>query len=329
MPSRAELGAVVIGRNEGERLIRCLEAILPQVDRVVYVDSGSTDASVAEAESRGVEVVALNLDQPFTAARARNAGWRRLCEIAPDLKFVQFVDGDCELREDWMDAASRAFESDEDIVVVCGRRRERHPEASVFNALCDVEWDGHPGFVDSSGGDALMRLDALAAVQGFHPHLIAGEEPDLCHRLRIQGGKVLRIDQEMTWHDADMHRFSQWWKRTLRAGHAYAENHWDHRKDGRGFRRTDLRRIVLWGGALPLTVLGLSVWQPWALLGFLIYPLQALRISRHMDPPAPSRRVARQYGWSCVIGKFPELLGVLKYHLGRLTGRNSRLIEYK
>ena len=73
MPSPAEVGAVVIGRNEGERLLRCLDAMLPQVERVVYVDSGSTDDSVAEAQKRGVEVVALDLQLPFTAARARNA----------------------------------------------------------------------------------------------------------------------------------------------------------------------------------------------------------------------------------------------------------------
>lgn len=139
----------------------------------------------------------------------------------------------------------------------------------------------------------------------------------------------MRLDQEMTWHDADMHRLSQWWKRMKRAGHAYAENHWDHRRDGTGFRRVDLRRILFWGGALPLALLLAGFFSPWALLGFLVYPLQAWRIRRHVDPPAPSARVARQYGWSCVLGKFPEFLGVLQYHAGRLTGRHSRLIEYK
>ena len=167
MPSPAEVGAVVIGRNEGERLLRCLDAMLPQVERVVYVDSGSTDDSVAEAQKRGVEVVALDLQLPFTAARARNAGLERLRALDPSLRFVQFVDGDCELREGWIEAALTAFAADPALVVVCGRRRERYPEASPYNALCDVEWDGHAGYVDSSGGDALMKIDALAAVDGF------------------------------------------------------------------------------------------------------------------------------------------------------------------
>lgn len=330
MPSPVEVGAVVIGRNEGERLIRCLDALLPQVDQIVYVDSGSTDDSVAEAERRGVEVVALDLSHPFTAARARNAGFERLRALEPALSFVQFLDGDCELREGWIDAARQAMSEHEDVVVVCGRRRERFPEATIWNALCDVEWDGAAGRVDACGGDALMRADALASVEGFRPHLIAGEEPDLCHRLTAAGGAILRLDAEMTWHDADMTRLGQWWQRMKRAGHAYAENHWDHRRDGRGFRRGDLKRILFWGGALPLAGLVAGLWlHPTAFALWLAYPLQAMRIARRMDPAPPSARVGRAYGWSCVMGKFPELAGVLKYHVGRLSGRRSRLIEYK
>lgn len=304
--------------------------MIAQVPCVVYVDSGSTDDSVQQAEQRGVHVVALDLSQPFTAARARNAGFRRLQEIAPETTHVQFVDGDCELREGWIEAALAAFATDPEVVVVCGRRRERFPQETLFNALCDVEWDGLSGEVDSSGGDALMRCDAFAAVEGFNPRLIAGEEPDLCHRLRKQGGKIMRIDAEMTWHDAAMTRVSQWWKRTLRAGHAYAENHWDHRQDGLGFRRRDLRRIVFWGALAPLAILlGAVLVHPALALAALVYPIQAWRIARHLEPRPPRRKDALRYGWSCVLGRLPELCGVVKYHWGRLRGRGSRLIEYK
>lgn len=44
------LGVVVIGRNEGERLKRCLASLLGNVDQIVYVDSGSTDGSVQLAQ---------------------------------------------------------------------------------------------------------------------------------------------------------------------------------------------------------------------------------------------------------------------------------------
>lgn len=45
--------AIVIGRNEGQRLIDCLGSLLGQVRRVIYVDSGSSDGSVEAARARG------------------------------------------------------------------------------------------------------------------------------------------------------------------------------------------------------------------------------------------------------------------------------------
>jgi GT2 family glycosyltransferase len=329
MPPRAEIGSVIIGRNEGERLVRCLDSVLSQVAVAVYVDSGSTDDSMTIARQRGVQVVPLDLDRPFTAARARNEGLARLLEISSEVRFVQFVDGDCQLRDGWIEAAHEQLMLRSEVVVVCGRRRERFPEASIYNALCDVEWDGNPGDVDSSGGDALMRCEAFQSMGGFNPRLIAGEEPDLCYRMRRAGGTILRIENEMTWHDAAMTKFGQWWKRARRAGYAYAENHWDHRCDRAGFRRSDLRRILFWGGAVPIVILGLSIWQPWYAFGLLVFPLQALRISRKLDPMPEKRELALSYAWSCVLGKFPEILGVIQYHVYRVVGRRGSLIEYK
>src|SRR5260370_33356312 len=91
-----KFGVVVIGRNEGERLRQCLRSLSTSAV-VVYVDSGSADGSAQWARSQGVEVVELDVGRPFTAARARNAGFTRLRELASDLLYVQFADGDCEL----------------------------------------------------------------------------------------------------------------------------------------------------------------------------------------------------------------------------------------
>jgi len=218
MVAIADLGCVAIGRNEGQRLVRCLDSLVGRVARVVYVDSGSTDGSVEAARARGVEVVALDTSIPFTAARARNAGVARLREIAPDARFVQLVDGDCEVVAGWLERAHAALSARRELAVVCGRRRERHPEHSVWNRIVDVEWDTPVGDAKACGGDAMMRLDALAAVGGFDPSLIAGEEPELCVRLRAAGWKIERLDAEMTLHDAAMERVEQWWKRTVRSG---------------------------------------------------------------------------------------------------------------
>lgn len=222
-------GCVIIGRNEGERLERCLESACKAFAQVVYVDSGSTDKSVQKAEAAGALVVNLDMTQPFTAARARNEGLAQLYQTLPDLQYVQFIDGDCELVSSWPSAAAAYLDNNPGVAVVCGRRRERYPDASVYNRLCDIEWNTPTGEATACGGDALMRIKALNDVNAYNANLIAGEEPEMCHRLRMQGWKIYRLDEEMTLHDAAISRFGQWWKRGARGGYAYFRVFWLHR----------------------------------------------------------------------------------------------------
>ena len=312
----ASIGAVVIGRNEGDRLVRCLASLTGHVGRVVYVDSGSTDGSPAAAEAAGAEVLSLDLSRPFTAARARNAGLALLREAPPE--FVQFVDGDCELQPDWITTASRFLTETPDAAIACGRRRERFPHDSLYNKLIDFEWDSPIGKALYCGGDAMMRMTALDQVGGFRDDLIAGEEPELCVRLRQKGWEIWRLDAEMTLHDAAMTRFSQWWTRSRRAGHAAAEGaalH-GHLPERHGVAWT--LRALGWGLVLPLAGLLLA---PWGLLLWLAYPAQIARMVAKGDDPTRAAFT--------MLGKLPEMLGVLGYALGRLSHRRTRLIEYK
>lgn len=315
MTGLSVVDAVVIGRNEGARLVACLASLTGQVRRLVYVDSGSTDGSVKAAQAAGAEVVVLDMAQPFTAARARNAGLAVLADNPPE--FVQLVDGDCAVQPGWIAAALAGFVAHPAAVVLCGRRRERFPEASVYNALADREWDTPVGPALACGGDALMRFTAVQAVGGYEASLIAGEEPDLCRRLRAAGGEIWRIDAEMTLHDAAMTRFSQWWKRAVRAGHAFAEGAARH-----GFSHwgAETRRALIWGAALPAGIVVAGVIHPAAWLIGLAYPLQLLRL-------------ARREGWVwatfSLLGKFAEARGAIGYYLMRLRGKRAGLIEYK
>ena len=187
-------------------------------------------------QDAGAEVVALDTDRPFTAARARNAGIRALkTGASPD--FVQFIDGDCMLDPGWITAALDFLIGAPEVAVVCGRRRERFPENSIYNRLCDAEWNTPIGEARACGGDALMRWEALMAVDGYNPDLIAGEEPEMCLRMRRLGWKIWRLDAEMTLHDAAILRFGQFWKRARRGGYAYAQGAAMY---GRGLRRTCL-----------------------------------------------------------------------------------------
>lgn len=319
MSRTGRIGAVAIGRNEGARLILCLASLADAVDRVVYVDSGSTDDSVAAARAAGAEVVELDPATPFTAARARNEGLARLMQgEVPDL--VQFVDGDCEMRPGWIPAARAFLEAHPDVAVVCGRRRERHPEASLWNRLIDREWDTPVGEARACGGDALMRVAPLRAVGGFNPAVIAGEEPELCVRLRREGWRIWRLDAEMTLHDAAMTRVGQWWRRAARAGHAYAEGAAMHGARPERHGVAGVRRALFWGLALPAVAILPAPWVPATLLLLLAYPAQVLRLSR---------REGMAGALFLTLGKFPEAEGILTYAWRRLRGRTGQIIEYK
>ncbi|MBP8185337.1 MAG: glycosyltransferase family 2 protein [Pseudomonas sp.] len=321
------IGVVVIGRNEGARLERCLASLVGTADKIVYVDSGSTDGSVHMAQRLGVEVVALDMAQPFTAARARNAGFQCLQRLLPEMVYVQFVDGDCEVVAGWLLQAQAFLDEHPAVAVVCGRRRERFPQRSIYNLLCDLEWDTPIGEAQACGGDALMRADAFAAMAGFRPELIAGEEPELCVRLRAAGWKVWRLAEEMTLHDADMTRFSQWWQRTLRAGHAFAEGAFLHGAAPERHWLRESRRAWLWGLGIPVIIAVASLLWGWpGLLLLLVYPLQVVRLARR------GKRSVRE-NWLqaglLVLGKFPEMLGQVKFLLGRFGAGKASLIEYK
>ncbi len=320
------VGVVIIGRNEGLRLQRCFDTLPAGVRQVVYVDSGSTDDSVAQARRRDVDVVALDMSTPFTAARARNAGFRRLLELQPGVELVQFVDGDCELLPGWLPRAVAALASEPDVAVACGRLRERFRDASVYNRLCDLEWDGPVGDVFACGGNAMMRVRVLRAAGGFTDRLIGGEEPELCVRLRSQGHRVVRLAADMALHDAAMKRFGQWWKRQVRYGHATAENAGLHPA---AFRR-EVRSMLWWGLVWPAVACGTALGTGG--LGLLLlaaYPARWLRIVVRRRAEGLAVADAALYASSCVVTSWPAVVGIVKYRWNKARGRRATLFEYK
>ena len=329
-----QIGVVAIGRNEGDRLIRCLDSLrqhLPSSVPLIYVDSGSTDNSVSEAKQRGVQVICLDMSIPFTGARARNAGFEYLMQHFPNTQYVQFIDGDCELLPDWMPAAVAKLNDSPEQAIVFGRLRERFPNASFYNQLADIEWDVPAGETDVCGGISLMRTEPLQTVGGFNDAMICGEEPELCIRLRQQGWKLSCIDVDMALHDMDMHRFGQWWKRSVRGGWAVAEGAamYAHLPERYMYRENVSGWI--WGLVLPFLALSLAFASHGVTLLLLMfaYALLLYKIYAYRQQMGEGARKSLVYAFFCTVSKIPQVIGQVKYWLNRLQRKPATLIEYK
>jgi GT2 family glycosyltransferase len=324
----SRVGVVAIGRNEGERLKRCLQSLLHQCDRIVYVDSGSTDDSVAYARGLGIEVVELDPARPFSAARARNEGFAVLTARG-DLDHVQFVDGDCTVEPGWIAAAQEVLEADPTLGIVTGWLVETDPGRNVFHAMCQVEWRGPEGDISACGGNFMVRADAFRRAGGFNLSLIAGEDDELCLRLAARTGlRVHRIPRAMARHDIDMSGLGQWWRRNVRTGHVFAQMSLFHPTH---FRRERLRAWA-YGCALPLmALLGAAIGRWWlvalAVAGLLLSWLRTARgLSRHKGLGA---REALHQAAYLSLSKLPNLQGILTFHARRLRRDELRIIEHK
>lgn len=323
--STPALSVVVIGRNEGTRLQRCLASIQrmnrPGEIEIIYVDSASVDGSPALAASMGAKVISVQPSRP-TAALGRNAGWR-----ASSAPFVLFLDGDTILDPGFVNGALPHF--DAATAIVWGHRRELAPGESIYNRTLDLDWIYPPGITEFCGGDALMRRAVLEAVNGFDDTLIAGEEPEMCRRIRAAGWQIRHVDLPMTGHDLAMTKWSQYWRRATRAGYAYAEVSERFRGSGLPFWEKDAQRnrhratVLVAMAAVALT----GTWPALAVLG--LWSALVVRTAAKTRWKSPSLVTRLLYGMHSHLQQIPIFIGQLQYRKDRRSGRLRGLIEYK
>ncbi|CAM2010055.1 glycosyltransferase [Acanthopleuribacter pedis] len=321
------VSVVIIGRNEGERLTRCITSVKemdfdPEKYEIIYVDSGSTDGSQENAEKLGARVFELDTDKP-TAAKGRNKGCH---EAKAPLLF--FLDGDTIVDPGFLTKATTFLAEHEDVAAVSGFRKEIHPENSVYNKILDLEWLHHEGESQYCGGDTVMRRDALIEAGGYKEDLIAGEEPELCHRIRKNKWRIFTIAEPMTGHDLNIRQFSGYWRRNFRSGHACAEvaQLTDGETFGRESRYNWIQSFVYTGAGLTL-------------IGFLhfwaIFPILAgygLMVARNMFRNRWRKLpfgTALIYGMHAHLVWFPVVCGQIQFHWNRMRNRGGRIIEYK
>lgn len=328
------ISVVVIGRNEGERLSRCLQSVLAMTDpggpvEILYVDSDSKDDSISRAESLGAKVIGVKPERP-SAALGRNAGWREAKGT-----YVLFLDGDTILHPDFVALSLPEFQNPK-VAVVWGHRREIHPEQSLFNRVLDLDWIYPPGDSEFCGGDALMRRQVLLGVDGFDASLIAGEEPELCQRIRALGLTILHVDRPMTGHDLAMTSWKAYWRRAFRAGFAYADV--SHRLQNGPFPlwQREAKRNFIHAGVLGLALLG-SIGLSWVLSmawPLLLFPAfllaLSLRTAIKIAWKAPDNALTRLlYGLHSHAQQIPICFGQFAWYQDQRQQQQRQLIEYK
>jgi cellulose synthase/poly-beta-1,6-N-acetylglucosamine synthase-like glycosyltransferase len=296
---------------------------------VIYVDSASSDGSASRAAGLGAKVVELK-GEGRSAGRARNAGWRT--SSAP---LVLFLDGDTIVDPDFVVRAFREFQ-DTRVMVVSGHRREIHPEASIYSRVLDLNWSCPPGPAEFCGGDALMRRTALEEADGFNAQLIAGEEPDLCRRIRARGGLVLNIDAPMTGHDFAMVSWRQYWRHSLRAGHAYAEVSALYRETSdplwSGASRNNSIHIAIYALMLLLAILALALThscQLVVLCGVFCFAIVIARTAFRARGMAASPGLLVLFAIHSHLQHIPVFFGRVRYWRNSRRQSRSNLIEYK
>lgn len=329
------LSVVIIGRNEGERLIRCIRSVRTMSNfssdntEIIYVDSDSTDNSPAQAKALGAKVLTVHPERP-AAAIGRNAGWK-----AAKAPYILFLDGDTILDPDFVTAALQQFKQHPQAAIVWGHRRELYPEKSWYQRVLDLDWVYPPGLAEFCGGDALMRRDVLAEIDGYNPQLIAGEEPEMCQRIRAKGYEIWHIDHAMTLHDLAITRWSQYWRRAVRAGHAYAEvSNLLKNTETPLWERDAKRNLMLAIILISVAIFGLagslffSSMLPFLLsLGF--FTAISIRTAWKCRWKSTDIMSLILYGVHSHFQQIPIAFGQLSYYYLRWQGKRRGLIEYK
>ena len=326
------IGLVVIGRNEGKRLPLCFDSLKDLTCQKIYVDSGSTDNSIEIAQSNQIDIIELDPNQPFSAARARNEGFERLIELNPELEFVQFIDGDCTLLPDWLTTGRSALLENPKRAAVIGHLTERNKDGSPYNRLCALEWKSSLGDLTdygALGGISLIRVSVLKELGGFNPQVIAGEDSEFGVRMGLAGYVITKIDCDMATHDANILQFSQWWKRAVRGGHAIGQRAYLNGQSDHKDCVKERNSTLFWALLIPALILLLLLpTQGYSLALGCIYFYLCYRVMNFRLTQGDSSQDAWFYTKFLLLTKFANMVGLVKFYVNNLS-KQYHIIEYK
>lgn len=330
------IGVVVVGTDPGdtpEAAIRSAGEGRP----VVFVAPSDSSQAAAIARRAGAAVVELDGLSTATGGRARNAGYRQLKTLAPDLGFVQFIPAGSALHPDWLTSAAHFMARRPEVSVIEGATKERYPRPSKFAAFGSGE-AFLAGEAQASGPMMLVRVEGFEAAGGFRNDLKTGETEDLCLRLRRRGRHIWRLDAPMAVREIQPSNISGWWSSAVRRGFGFAYSAALHGRAPERFRAPETARAVIWGGLYPAFVFGAAAAAAGAayLLDRFLNPLMIAALIVALGCSVYATRwfwaAARRgfwrfsswnYGLYATLRFIPEFFGVLRFWLSSEKPRRS------
>ncbi len=224
--------SVIVCTYNGERTIRgCLEGLLkleyPNFE-VIIVNDGSTDGTAAIVSEYGVRLINT---QNGGLAAARNCGLE-----AATGEIVAYIDDDAWPDPSWLTYLAAAFLRTTR-AGVCGPNFSPPGQGSI--ADCVANAPGGPIHVLLTDDEAehipgcnmAFRKACLQAIGGFDPQFrVAGDDVDVCWRLRQRGWTLGFSPGAMVWH-RPRNSVGAYWKQQRGYGEAEAllERKWPER----------------------------------------------------------------------------------------------------
>ncbi len=236
MTGERDVTLVIPARNAARTIGPCLDAAIAVRDRegsrlarILLVDDGSTDGTLDEARTRGIETLASG---GRGAGAARNVGWRQATT-----PIVWFVDSDCVAEPDALERLLPHL-ADPQVAGVSGTysidpkasllERLIHEEIMVRHARMPEETDFLATY------DVLYRREVLEALDGFDERYLKGQDAEFAFRA-LEAGHRLRFERASKVMHFHADRLSRYLKVQRQQGYWRVALHLEH--PGRGSNR--------------------------------------------------------------------------------------------
>jgi len=291
---------------------------------VVFVTYSGTSEPGEIARNAGAVVVKMRGKNEIPPARSRNAGFRQLRKIQPNLDYVQFIDAHTQLDSDWLTKAIAFMERRPEVTAVEGLHKTSK-DAAIPQI---IDKDRHDWEIRATQNNALVRVQDFIDIGGLRGDLIISDIQDFCMRTRGRGRHIWHLDMPMTITHSTKSGFKHWWQGAQWDGFEHAFCASLHGKAPERYRVEEMRRSLIWGIFFPALIVGLAflsiifvyLMVPYSIPaiaggsilfgGLIVYLLKILVFA---FKPVEGRKPGLIKSFTATLAHLPETLGILRF----------------